>query len=320
MIIKENLQINSVSWLSMPCLNGVAKRFYEPESVEELIDLCSSFFINGLSFDLIGHTSNTLYTKGYICERMVSTRKLTQYEFTKDYIYCQCGVSVRQLALVATNEGINGFEGLIDLPGTVASAIYGHATCYGCDLSQLLLEATVLTDDGLVITVNPDWFGFTERSSVLKRKEKKGVILELKLKKSKGNPEELKRLALKNHELRKNTQPEAKNSLGSIFRNEGHPTFLYYVLNSISYFYGIFFRLLGKSTDIIKEKRKHLIFTFLGAKDIESYVRRWNWYQWRDEQSHELFWKYVQLHRRLFSRSDFEIEIKHNSNFKIPLN
>lgn len=318
MIYKENFKISTISWLSTLDGGGYVCHFYEPESVDELVELCRGFNKNGLDYDLIGHTSNTLYLKDYVCERMVSTRKLTKYEFADEYISCQCGVSVRQLSLSAIDSGIKGFEGLIDLPGTVGSAIYGHATCYGCDLSQLLEEATVLTDEGQVITVDQKWFGFKKRSSVLKRNERKGVILTLKFRRQNGNPEELKKIAEGNHEKRRSTQPEANNSLGSIFRNEGKPTLLYKLLNLISFVYGILLRFLGYSLDNIKDKRNNLVFTLLGARDVEPYVRRWNWFQWRDERAHELFWKYVQLHRRLFTRSDFEIEIKHNSNFKIP--
>ena len=318
MIYKENYKISAISWLSTLNGGGYICHFYEPESVDELVNLCRGFNKEGHNYDLIGHTSNTLYLKDYVCERMVSTRKLTKYVFTPDYVNCQCGVSVRQLSLAAIDAGIKGFEGLIDLPGTVGSAIYGHATCYGCDLSQLLVEATVVTDEGQVITVGPDWFDFKKRSSVLKRNEKKGVIITLKFRRQNDNPEELKKKAELNHEKRKSTQPEAKNSLGSIFGNEGKPTLLYKVLNLISYFYGIILRLLGYSLDKIRDKRNHLVFALLGARDVEPYVRRWNWYQWSDERAHDLFWKYVQLHQRLFTRSIFEIEIKHNSNFRIP--
>lgn len=310
MVIKEKQPISTISWLTSLKGTGCAKLFYEPESIDELVELCKGFYTDNLDFDLIGHTSNTLYTPDYCCERMVSTRKLNNFVFEDNYIECDCGTSVRKLALKAVEKGVKGFEGLIDLPGTVASAIYGHATCYGCDLSSMLIEATILTDDGKTIIVNPDWFEFTFRNSVLKKGLKKAVILSLKFQRNNDDATELKRIADKNHEKRRSSQPEARNSLGSIFAHQGRRTFLNYSLAVITRLYGIILFLSGKDAKEIDAKRRHLTFAMLFATDVEPYIQTWNWYQWKDEKSHSLFWKYVKIHKLMFTKSVFEIIIK----------
>ena len=318
MNIKRNQPVGVVSWLSTLKGTGYIASFYEPETVHELERLCSDFFSKGLSYDLIGHTSNTLYTPDYVCERMVSTRKLNHFEIKDDCIVCECGTSVRALSLAAIDAGIKGFEGLIDLPGTMAAAIYGNAGCYDCYVSNLLKEATVLYPDGTKNTVAPEWFGFSRRSSVLKRGEKKAVVLTLVLRRDNGEAIVLKEVAERNHANRRTSQPEAKNSLGSIFANSGNPTLLNRLLFLVSKPYTFLLKLIGNSEQQMKEKRKKFIFALLGACDVEPYVRTWNWFQWRDEQAHTLFWKYVKLHRRMFTSSDFEIEIKHNNGFRMP--
>lgn len=318
MIKKDNYPIARVSWLSTLNGKGCSKEFYEPETIEELTELCADFYSKGLDFDLIGHTSNTLYTPDYVCERMVSTRKVNHFEIKEDCIWCECGTSVRSLSIAAVNEGIKGFEGLIDLPGTVASAIYGHATCYNCDLSSLMIEASVLTEDGKIQTVKPEWFGFARRSSVLKRKEKKAVILSLTLVRENGDVGELKNIAEHNHTKRKSSQPEAKNSLGSLFFDSATPSRLNRFLYIVTKPYAVVLRIIGNKPLEVEEKRKKMIFTLLGAKDVAPYVKSWNWYQWSDEQSHSLFWKFVRLRKRMFVKNVFEIEIKHNSDFIIP--
>lgn len=309
MIIRNNIPVDSISWLKH-YKGGVIKSFYEPENIEELRNLCKELYTTGCRFDIIGHTSNTLYTPTYNCDCLVSTRKVTKFEITNDYIYCECGVPVRKLSLTAVEEGIKGFEGLINLPGTVASAIYGHATCYNCDLSNLLLEAEILADDGEVITVKPVWFGFSVRSSVLKRGEKKAIILSLKFRRESADVSMLKSIAEKNAENRKKTQPEAKNALGSIFAEEGKPTVLHYVLLAITKVYAFFLQIKGCSHCDIEKERMALTLKLLGAKELEKYVPYWNWYQWKDESAHALFWDYVKLHKKLYTKSKFEIEIK----------
>ncbi len=312
MIIKENYPIALISWLTTLRGSGCVKFFYEPESVSELQDLCLDLIQKNLSFDLIGHTSNTLYSPDYNCERMVSTRKLRKFEIGDKYIVCECGVPVRQLSIAAIELGLKGFEGTIDLPGTVAASLYGNAGCFGCSISSLLEEATIITFDGEVLTVDSKWFEFEHRSSVLKRKEKKAVILSVKLRKVYGNKEALKKISEDNHFDRKSTQPEAKNSLGSIFADSGKPTLLNYFLIFITKVYSIFLRLVVHDKKVIEVKRKDFLFWLLRAEDVKPYVRNWNWYQWTDEASHELFWKYVRLHKILYTKSIFEIDIKSN--------
>lgn len=279
-------------------------------------ELCNGFYAKGEHFDLIGHTSNTLYLPDYSVDSMVSTRKLTRFEINDDSVTCECGVSVKKLAKEAVEAGIKGFEGLVDLPGTVAAAIYGNAGCFNCYLSNLLLSASVLTSDGQRLIVEPNWFAFARRSSSLKRGEKNAIILSLTLRKEIGNKEDLARIAQQNHEKRKQTQPDPHGTLGSVFNGEGKPTLLYWTLHYLTKILYLPQQLLGKEQ--IYKKRVHLMFRLLGAMDVEPYVYHWNCYHWEDEKAHDLFWKYVGLHRKLFTRSEFEIEIKHNTNFKIP--
>lgn len=318
MKIIKNHNIGVISWISTLPGGGKIQYYYEPETLCELEELCGDFYLQGYEFDLIGHTSNTLYMQDYGCVRMVSTRKLNKFKIRETEIFCECGTSVRQLSLAAIENGIKGYDGLIDLPGTVAASVYGNAGCYGCSISKQLKEATILTEKGEVLKVGPEWFAFRERSSALKRGDKKAIILSLLLVREEGEVEELRALAERNHRTRRATQPESKNSLGSIFSDSGKPTILYWVITAISKIYEIILHFIGKNKEIIAKKRKHLTFVLLGAADVEPYVRQWNWYQWQDARAHQLFWKYVNLHRRMFTRSEFEIEIKHNPNFKIP--
>lgn len=316
MIEKKELKIASISWLSSFKGDGIIKAYYEPETLPELQSLCSDFYFRGVSFDIIGHTSNTLFSPDYKCERMISTRKLNHFVFKENSIECECGTSVHTLSLAAIQAGIEGFEGLVDLPGTVAAALYGNAGCFNCSISALLREATIINKDGIIQRVPPEWFAFSLRSSALKRNEKKAIILSVSLKKKMGDAAALKSIAEHNHKVRKETQPEPKNSLGSIFSVEGKKTFINYIISTITYAYGICLRLLGHSKQVIKQKRKHLTFIILNAQDVEPYVRNWNWYQWKDERSYTLFWKYVDLHKLMFTNSQFEIEIKNNDSIQ----
>lgn len=277
-------------------------------------ELCKDFYTKGEDFDLIGHTSNTLYLPDYYVERLVSTRRLTKFEICEGSINCECGVSARKLSKLAVETGVKGFEGLVDLPGTIASAIFGNASCYGCSIISLLISALVLTCDGQVITVTPEWFAFAKRSSALKRGDKKAVILSVTLRKEFGDREELAHKAAIIHNTRKRIQPAPQGSLGSIFADEGRPTLLNYTITIITKLYSILLKVVGSKD--IESKRNHLTFLLLNAEDVEPYVHHWNCYYWADERAHELFWKFARLHKKMFTKSEFEINIKRNNKQK----
>ena len=255
----------------------------------------------------------------YSVERMVSTRKLKKFEEREKCIYAECGVSVKQLAQYCVEHGIKGYEGLVDLPGTVAASVYGNASCYGCSIAKNLIEAEVLEPAGNIVKLTNDDLKFQKRSSAFKRGERKGIILSVLLSKEYGDEAQIKHQAEKNHKTRKETQPGPRNSLGSIFANSGKRTILNLILSMVCKAYGILLRLIGNKQEVIKKRKKKLLFTLLGASDVEPYVLSWNWYQWQDEYSHVAFWKYVRQHKRMFTKSEFEIEIKQNIiNSKIP--
>lgn len=309
MKVRYNVPIYDICWLNHAS-GGVIKTFYEPCSVVELKKICIELYDNKEQYDLIGHTSNIYFLPQYSVDYMVSTRRCNHYSETAHEIICECGVSVSKLSRRMVSEGVKGFEGLIDLPGTVGAAVYGNASCFKCSINNLLISCELLCPDGTVKTLFPDDLQLTTRSSVLKRDELKGVILTVKLIKEKGDVNELQKEAEINHIIRKTTQPGPKDNLGSIYAVSGGWSLYSIIPRFISKCYAMFLILIGKDKIVVKQKQRAFLLYLLGAKDIYPYIYGWNRYIWKDEQSHALFWKYHKVHQLLFRESVFEIEIK----------
>ena len=218
MIIKHNIPIYQICWLNF-AEGGTVGTFYEPENLQELIDLARTLFLEKKSFDVIGHTSNIYFLPNYNAEIIVSTRRLKNIIVGEKTVTAECGTGVKSLATQMVDSGIIGFEGLIDLPGTVAASVYGNASCYNCSINKLLVSFDVLRPDGTIVTLFPDDLQLSKRSSSFKRGEQKGIILSVTLSCNKGNIEELKMKAQLNHQIRISTQPPAQNNLGSIYRD-----------------------------------------------------------------------------------------------------
>ncbi len=309
MIIRHNICIYDICWLNH-AQGGMIGTFYEPENIDELRDICSSLYMEGKDFDLIGHTSNIYFLPDYSVDAMVSTRKCKHYSLTEDVIECDCGVPVAKLARKMVEEGVKGFEGLIDLPGTVGAAVYGNASCYGCSINSLLLSFDLLKPDGTIETMFPNDLKLRKRSSSLKRNELKGIILSLKLKKKQGNAISLKNLADKNHHARKVSQPSPKDNLGSIYANAKKKTPIGLIVNGIAKGLALLYGFTGKNKKQIRDKQKEIVLSLLQARDLLPYVYGWNRYIWKDELAHTLFWKFDKIHKLLYKNNMFEIEIK----------
>lgn len=313
MIEKHNIPTYSVSWLRCDHATGIIGTFYEPETKEELIELCRFLYKEGKQFDLIGHTSNIYFLPDYSVDIMVSTRRVRNVEVHEDCIVADCGASVSKLSRQMVNEGVKGFEGLIDLPGTVAASVYGNASCYGCSINALLESFELLRPDGEIVVMKPEDLKLSKRSSALKRGEIGGVILSATLRRQNGEAACLQQLAEKIHNNRIETQPGPKDNLGSIYYNSGEWSIFSILPRAITFAYGLMLKITGFNKEQIREKKKSVLLIVLGGKEIIPYFYGWNRYIWRDENSHRQFWKYHRLHRLMFKHSTFEIEIKGES-------
>ena len=310
MQVRYNVPIYDICWLNHAS-GGVIKTFYEPCSVVELKNICLELYGGKKNFDLIGYTSNIYFLPQYSVDYMVSTRKCNHYSETAHEIICECGVSVSKLSRQMVKEGIKGFEGLIDLPGTVGAAVFNNASCFKCSINNLLLSCELLCPDGTTRTLFPNDLHLAKRSSVLKRGELKGIILTVKLKKEKGDVDEVQKIAETNHKIRKKTQPGPKDNLGSIYAISGGWSLYSIIPRLISKIYALFISLfIVKDKNKIKQKQRAFLLYLLGAKDVYPYIYGWNRYIWKDEQSHVIFWKYHKVHQLLFKESVFEIEIR----------
>jgi UDP-N-acetylmuramate dehydrogenase len=124
------------------------------------------------------------------------------------------------VASAARDAGIAGLEFLRGIPGTVGGAVRMNAGAYGRDVSDILVEATVVTREGSVEVWPAEKFGFTYRYSNLPAG---AVVVEAVFSGTPGEPAvigaEMDRIAAE----REASQPLRSRTGGSTFKNpEGH--------------------------------------------------------------------------------------------------
>lgn len=301
----EDISVQKISWIKsnkriLEAVNGI-RHLYYPESMAELTDLIREMDNNHCQYIVIGQSSNTLFLPSFNIDTVVCTTNLKHWEERETHIVCDCGVNVSLLAKSMVEKGYVGFEGLTDLPGTIAAAVYGNCGCRSCSVNELVDFFTMLMPSGEIRRVTPSELHLAYRSTALKRGEMQGVILQIYLKIQKGDAEELRRKAFENHRFRQKTQPSAANNLGT--------TFILGRANLTGRIYNFAGRILR--CFIRNEVKVFACLLYLSGKGrFAQYTWRIERYMFLDERAHRLFPEYVQFVNRLYPEAQLEIEIR----------
>lgn len=301
----RSIPTNKISWLNIKSQKsgGVISDLYYPEDIEELKQIVIQCQKEHRKYYVFGHTSNSYLLPSFSPDVVISVLYLKGYNETDKTITVECGMHSKVFAKMMVDKGCQGFEGLINLPGTVSGAIYGNAGCYGCLMSDRMISAKVLLSSGDIVELSKNELGFEERTSKLKEGIISGTILTVKFEKIKGDVNELKRKAKYAHENRLKTQPGPANNLGSIFTKDELTTYGNWI-RRIGRYIAKLLQISENSHSILKLK------LFLsGYPSLEKYLFDMNRFMWKDENAHKAFNKYLKLRKILYKHNKLEIEI-----------
>jgi len=310
----QQVSLKSKTWIKR---GGIAGVWIQPESVDGLQEVCTYCYVHHLAFEIVGNTSNLYFLNDYCPEIVVSTIKVNHFIETDTELICECGVNIASFAVFCVERGIVGYEGFVGLPGTVGSASYNNAGCYGCVMCDVVLRVEVLGEDGKIYVLNNKELGYTNRSSVLKRGVVKGVILRCYLKKQMtSSPESLVHIASENQKHRKIYGAGYKQNLGCVFASgyenivKRMPFYLQIVYRSINKLCAVFKLPLLKRQKI----KKDLLLFLYRKNDLAPYIADCGilYFLWKDDKADRKFWEYVDFYQKISGCKDLEIEIKGN--------
>lgn len=277
-----------------------------PSNKIQLVEVCRCLYNKGVAFDIVGQTSNIFFHSTYHPEVVISTIGVNDYCLVNDTLTVDCGVSVVKLAKEMLEQGYAGFSGLTGLPGTVASAIVNNASCFGCSLSSMLVSADILFPNGQIEPWQTSDFGYSHRSSVLKRKEKSGVVLTVRLKvKQAEEAEEEKKKSESAMNYRRTKQENNGRNLGSVFASRKMRKNIKNIVTVIVQNIAGVMRLMPK-----RRAQKDMLLRLYGYQDLAPYVsdRNVNTFVWRDERSEQMFARYKEFIGNVFDDAVLEIE------------
>ncbi|MFH1868655.1 MAG: UDP-N-acetylmuramate dehydrogenase [Candidatus Omnitrophota bacterium] len=151
-------------------VGGPAMALYEPQSVNDLIEVLRLCRHGDVSMQVIGSGSNIIVDDAGTKKILV---KLTSPFFKKaersdTELACGGGVLLNNLCAMAESSSLTGCEFLIGIPGTVGGAIFQNAGAYGRSMSDIIKYVKVIDSAGRQRVLDRKEAGFGYRSSRLK--------------------------------------------------------------------------------------------------------------------------------------------------------
>lgn len=198
-------------------IGGAADIFTQPNSVEQLsliVDYCKK---ESIPFFVLGKGSNLLVSDYGFEGVVISTLSLDFMELSSENtIRCGTGAVLTNLCTFALKNSLSGLEFAFGIPGSVGGAVYMNAGAYGGEIKNCILSATVLNENGEIVTVSAKDMCLGYRTSIFKTDN--SVILSAEFGLNKANALDIREKMDDFITRRKTKQPLEFGSAGSTFK------------------------------------------------------------------------------------------------------
>jgi len=200
-------------------IGGPADALLTVTSADELAETVTRLWELELPYVILGGGSNMLVSDRGVRGVVVLNRaKAVRFDKgSKPRVHAEAGVVIANLARRAASHGLAGLEWAAAVPGTIGGAVYGNAGAFGGDMAGSLIHAELLTGQGRE-TLPREKMEYGYRTSVLKRRALKVVVLSAELRLEHGTKEVVSVKINEFSERRRATQPPGA-SMGSMFKN-----------------------------------------------------------------------------------------------------
>ena len=201
-------------------IGGPADILVVPNNKESLMRLVHSLHTNEIPMVIIGRGSNLLAPdegfRGVVIK--ISAAGFNYLQLEENHAIVGSGHSTISLATIVSRKGLHGLEFAGGIPGNIGGAVYMNAGAHDSDMSQVVLQAEILSLSGELLTLSNEELAFAYRSSILHH-DLPGIVLEATFALTPGSPEQISANLNAFKEYRKQTQPWQAPTAGSVFRN-----------------------------------------------------------------------------------------------------
>ena len=206
-------------------IGGYVDYLVVPSSTNEVINIIQLCNEEKIDFFIIGNGSNLLVSdEGYRGIIMKIGNDFANISINATgTVTAQAGAKLPKLANTMAKNCFTGFEFASGIPATLGGAITMNAGAYDGEIGNYVVSAKIVDTSGKVITLTKNELELGYRTSILQKK--KHILLEVDMKFTRGNQQDILTKMQKLNQLRRDSQPLNQLSAGSIFkRSEGYLT------------------------------------------------------------------------------------------------
>lgn len=196
-------------------IGGPVDIYIEPPSVQELVAIVRYLRETESPYVVLGNGSNLLISDdGLRGVALNIERHFSDVTLERGVVSAGAGIRLSKLVDFCVRNGLAGTEMLAGIPGTLGGAVIMNAGAYGGQISDHLIDVTLLRAEELR-TLKKEECGFRYRNSDVRQ----DIILSARFRLPKGDEEDL-RMRRKELLLKRNAaQPVNLPNAGSIFKN-----------------------------------------------------------------------------------------------------
>lgn len=272
-----NADLSKKTWIKN---GGIAQLYITPENISHLERVLLKLSELRKKYIVIGHTSNMFFSNSYNPSIILSMRKLTNFVIEENKIICECGASLTKVAKLCVKKGIAGYQGLVEIPGTVGAAVCNNSGAYECEMSNIVERVEVLLANGEKVWLTNSDLGFSYRDSAIKSGKIQCCVLRVELSALiRKKPEILQAMVEEYAAIRKKYYESYDRNLGTVFSSMdicSERIFLK-ILLKIHHWLTIL-----SSLDIQNKTRKFLILAYFNKLRLYPYIseKRMNCFIW----------------------------------------
>lgn len=202
-------------------IGGNAECLIKIDNKEDLKEIIEFSKKEKIPITIIGNGSNVLVLdggiKGITLMIKLENYKIIEQRESQDIIVeVDAGCRLGLLGQIFLKEELTGFEEISGIPGTFGGAIKMNAGAYGKEMKDITEEVTVLDYYGNEKIIKKEELEFGYRTSLFKNK--KYIILKVKIKLKRGKEEEIKAKMQELKSCRIEKQPIEYPNAGSTFK------------------------------------------------------------------------------------------------------
>lgn len=210
----SNEPLSKHTWFGV---GGPAEVMYCPTDNTDL-----SWFMKNKPYNLpiflIGSGSNLLVRDGGIPGVVIklNSKFYRQWKIQEDKIICGAGLKNSELKKIMLNNQLGGLEFLVSIPGSLGGSVRTNAGCFGKELKDVLISATIINENGEELEVGADDFNLGYRCSFF---PEEWIVTSMTLKVFPQDTEETSRIIEEHKNYRLKSQPMNAKTAGSTFKN-----------------------------------------------------------------------------------------------------